>query len=595
MAYNNLWIARGGATSAGFVIHFEDNAPPACDTLLQTVNNSEFRQILPFTTADMWVVGRDSTASTVAVYHYDGLSWAQHLAAIPGELYCATGATDNLHVGGADKPYSSWFTRAPVMYLWNGSAWSAEVLPVIQTGLGVVHGLFKLSPTDIYACGTVGPIGWANNNYFALWHFDGISWSAVDTSAASSWAAIDMWGPDANNIWIVGANVNFFGGDNPSYEGRIYYYNGSTFTLQLASPTQAWAKVFHAVSGFSTSDVWAVGTAIAHWDGATWTQIAHPVNPLLRVTWQGLTCFAPNDLYISGTSYLDKQSQFILHWDGLSLTQVFTEVTALTPQMIHNTSALLASAPQLVSATTPNETTVRLTFDTEMKHVDPSNTNDALHVSNYALSTIAGKPRTVNSVTLVSASPTVVDLTLSGEMTNGVNYTITVSNAESTANLVIDPAHNSSTFLGLGILPRVSSGSAMSPVRVRVVFNEAMDNNAALINIANYVFTGPTSITATSIDVINSTTVDIHISGVMDTNGLYRVTIANVRDEAWNVIDPLYNYAEFLGIGTIIAEILINNQVVWSSENTIDQQTISLDVSSFYGIFPLKFRIRMKS
>lgn len=41
-----------------------------------------------------------------------------------------------------------------------------------------------------------------------------------------------------------------------------------------------------------------------------------------------------------------------------------------------------------------------------------------------------------------------------------------------------------------------------------------------------------------------------------------------------------------------IAEILIGSTIVWSSENSVVQQGIVLDVSGFTGVQTLKFRIR---
>lgn len=65
---------------------------------------------------------------------------------------------------------------------------------------------------------------------------------------------------------------------------------------------------------------------------------------------------------------------------------------------------------------------------------------------------------------------------------------------------------------------------------------------------------------------------------------------------AWYASTPQFDGAFPMGVGIIpvklIAEILIGNQTVWSSETVITQQTVSIDVSAFYGIFPVKFRIR---
>jgi len=41
-----------------------------------------------------------------------------------------------------------------------------------------------------------------------------------------------------------------------------------------------------------------------------------------------------------------------------------------------------------------------------------------------------------------------------------------------------------------------------------------------------------------------------------------------------------------------IAEVLINGTVVWSASADLWQDTVEIDVSEYYGILPLTFRIR---
>ena len=556
MGYNHLWIARGGSTIYGSVVHFEDNAPPACDTLYETTGvSTELFQILPFTLSDMWVVGVDYSDNTVIARHYNGATWASHLEAVAGYLYCAGGTTDDLWVGGADS--NGWYTRLPILHHWNGATWTLTVVPTVETGVGSIEGFCVLSASSIYACGIVGPIGWGAACYPALWHYNGGAWSAVDTSSMALWSPLAIWAADASNIWIVGSDHNYTGGTNPGYNGRIYHYDGaSTFTLQLTSGIDAWANIFHTVFGFSATDVWAAGAAVAHWNGATWTQVAHPVNPALFVVWQGMWGFATNDLYISGTSTVDSQTQFILHWNGVSLTQVFTSVAAIAPDVIHDMTALLAPpiAPQLVSAVTPDTVTVTVTFDKEMKHTTPSDPADTLHVANYTLTTILGIPRTVTGATLIAPNPTVIALTLSGEMTNGVDYTIEASNVESLAGLVIDPLYTTQVFPGLGILPQVTSATVVTVSTIEIVFNEAMLNTAALNAATSYHFTGPTTLTASSVTIVNPTTIRVLITGEMLTGGSYTVAVGfppatGVQDLAWNNLDVAAHTAIFSGLG----------------------------------------------
>jgi len=60
----------------------------------------------------------------------------------------------------------------------------------------------------------------------------------------------------------------------------------------------------------------------------------------------------------------------------------------------------------------------------------------------------------------------------------------------------------------------------------------------------------------------------------------------------WGIF-PIYATAELPAI--FVAEILIDDDVIWSSQNQVSQQTIDFDVSSYEGKHELKFRIRRVS
>ena len=45
-------------------------------------------------------------------------------------------------------------------------------------------------------------------------------------------------------------------------------------------------------------------------------------------------------------------------------------------------------------------------------------------------------------------------------------------------------------------------------------------------------------------------------------------------------------------IATFVAEILIGNDVVYQLHNSLPQQELSIDVTHYTGILPIKFRIR---
>jgi len=52
---------------------------------------------------------------------------------------------------------------------------------------------------------------------------------------------------------------------------------------------------FYAVTALSTSDVWAVGNIIEHWDGNIWSIVPNPVGYL-----SGVTALSTNDVWVCG-------------------------------------------------------------------------------------------------------------------------------------------------------------------------------------------------------------------------------------------------------------------------------------------------------
>lgn len=199
--------------------------------------------------------------------------------------------------------------------------------------------------------------------------------------------------------------------------------------------------------------------------------------------------------------------------------------------------------PKVVGASAMNSTTVRVTFDQEVVHVSPSNSNDALNPANYIFTTIGGVDITASSVSTVN--PVTFDIT-TNEMTGGATYNVEVQSVENLVGAVINPAFDNQNFLGVSFPPRVSSATAITAYTLDVLFSEDMKNDAALTTPGNYTFTaGLLSSLATRQD---ARTVRVTVNE-MQGSAPYVVTVANVRDLANNVVDPAHDDAAFSGIG----------------------------------------------
>jgi hypothetical protein len=101
--------------------------------------------------------------------------------------------------------------------------------------------------------------------------------------------------------------------------------------------------------------------------------------------------------------------------------------------------------------------------------------------------------------------------------------------------------------------PEVSSANAQSSSAVRIVFNEAMLNNAALRDTANYSFSGGgVALTPTLVTVISPTTVDLTVNQMTGSSN-YTVTVSsNVSDLSGNALNSGASSANFVGVATPI-------------------------------------------
>lgn len=139
-----------------------------------------------------------------------------------------------------------------------------------------------------------------------------------------------------NDVWTVGWAQD---PNAPSYVKRtlIEHFNGSTWNI-VPSPNKRDDTIseLYSVAGTSATDVWAVGssndgklpsrTLIQHWDGAAWSIVPSPSPDNQFNELRGVAAISANDAwavgYRGGTKNQTPIETFILHWDGLSWTQV---------------------------------------------------------------------------------------------------------------------------------------------------------------------------------------------------------------------------------------------------------------------------------
>lgn len=148
--------------------------------------------------------------------------------------------------------------------------------------------------------------------------------------------------------------------------------------------------------------------------------------------------------------------------------------------------------------------------------------------SNYVVT----GPTTITISNLIVVGLRSVDLYYV-EARNGGTYTTNVYNVTDNQGTPIDTAHNSASCVLTGTIPTITSVSTVSINKLRVVFNEAVLNNAALTTPSNYTFSG--GVTASLVVRINATTIDITTS-TLSYSTLYTLTVTNVSDAQGNYV-----------------------------------------------------------
>ena len=190
---------------------------------------------------------------------------------------------------------------------------------------------------------------WVVGNGSAAMHFDGATWSAVPTPDAD---AVGVWADAPDDAWAVTSNTveHWDGAQWSEVPGvpttmfnavwaasRTAAFVATSNAGVLAWDGMSWQPVgsfpggaVSALRGSSANDLWAAGSALWHWDGASWTMA-------LGVTASGISVVDSGDVWITGSTGPTFES-VIAHWDGNAWTQwvdatagLYHDITATAP------------------------------------------------------------------------------------------------------------------------------------------------------------------------------------------------------------------------------------------------------------------------
>jgi hypothetical protein len=195
---------------------------------------------------------------------------------------------------------------APAAFVCTPGTWvhqPANVLP--SQGGGDLYAAAVATPTLAWA------VGWYENSkgYGSLiekWT-GGTSWSVVGTGGKNvSLGDVAAFG--ASSAFAVGS-IASDGGSGPEVP-VVTHWNGSTWTrTNITLPAGAIAGDLIAVSGSSSSDVFAIGDSISkgrvsllveHWNGSAWTQVTMPSAAKPNSEPVDVLSVGPGDMWMEG-------------------------------------------------------------------------------------------------------------------------------------------------------------------------------------------------------------------------------------------------------------------------------------------------------
>ncbi|HEY6426944.1 MAG TPA: hypothetical protein VIX84_06905 [Acidimicrobiales bacterium] len=192
---------------------------------------------------------------------------------------------------------------------WNGSTWSATVLPAVA-------GVTNLTPLALSCsspanCMAVGQYGTPIVSWSLFWN--GTTWSAPSTPSPTA-SGLDSVSCVGTGFCVaVGASSP---GSGPAFENVIETWNGTAWTLLPLTPSTppAFADFLQGVSCFSATTCTAVGgmwtnnapnisTQVLTWNGQTWSvATSSNVQGAFQTSFLGVDCLADWACVAAGVS-----------------------------------------------------------------------------------------------------------------------------------------------------------------------------------------------------------------------------------------------------------------------------------------------------
>ncbi|MEW6378143.1 MAG: hypothetical protein AB1611_00900 [bacterium] len=258
--------------------------------------------------SDFIAVGiADLAGEKGVILRCDGQTWrhAEGLVA-PGYLCSAwVGQDGKILVVGGNFLYD--YPSLGIVLAYDGTSWSSQSARAYE---GTCLQVWAANSQNAFVVGGhPSPMTEEMARVFIA-RYDGHTWTPLDVPEQG--VLFDIWGSAGQELFAVGGNWWKDDNDQTITESLILHStNGTDWTRMPDSP--GIEDILEGVWGSSSSDVYAVGNSIYHYNGSGWSKMSSPPAGRLRGIWG---CDSLNVFAVGDWSEIGGQRATILRYNG---------------------------------------------------------------------------------------------------------------------------------------------------------------------------------------------------------------------------------------------------------------------------------------
>lgn len=257
---DNVYIVGHNDQNDGFMFHYNGNewSNVPMTTLHGGFINGrvDLTSIIGFDSANIWAVGEQlfnnpdpngPFLDSALIVMYNGYSWSRQEVA---------GARGLVNVWGT-SPTDVWACGYNTILHYDGQKWSKDSV-YLPGSFIQFNGISGTSPSNVLIIADrVDQVNGANVNNYLLYHYDGTSWSLIDSTKTGS--------------ETFGEHMCVIGGSMYSVGYGLWKYTGSSW-LQIIPSQLLWV----GIAGTDQKNLLVCGMLgqVQHFNGSDWYQYA---------------------------------------------------------------------------------------------------------------------------------------------------------------------------------------------------------------------------------------------------------------------------------------------------------------------------------